>query len=215
MSSKPTPLLRVAIVEDHPAHAEWLQHLLRRLPGVGAIRLYASAEEALAGLLRTRADVVLMDVHLPGISGQECARRLKTLLPRLRVIMVTVHDEPDVLAEALKNGVAGYLTKPVRRHDLAAAFLKLRTGRFPLSDGMVDKLVEVARQPAVFMPHPRLTARENEILGRVVAGGTDKELAAHFQVAISTISRHLHNIYRKLRVHTRTEAVAKVCGLGG
>ena len=115
MSLKKTSLLNVAIVEDSPNSATLIERHLRRLPAVGAIYLYDSAEAALIGIPPSRPDLVLMDIDLPGISSTECTRRLKSLLPRLRIIMVTVHDESDILDEALKNGADGYLTKPVRR----------------------------------------------------------------------------------------------------
>ncbi|NBV23066.1 MAG: DNA-binding response regulator [Proteobacteria bacterium] len=213
MSRSPAKPLRIAIVEDRPNQAELLRRRLKAQPGVGSILHYLSAEEALAGIFADPPDVVFMDVNLPGLSGLECTRRLKARLPELRIIIITVHDERDILDQALKNGADGYLTKPVRPADVAAAIGMLRSGLFPLTQGMVGKLVSLARERQGFTPDTALTPRENEIMARVVSGGTDKELATHFQVAPTTISRHLHNIYAKLGVTTRTEAVAKLCGL--
>jgi DNA-binding NarL/FixJ family response regulator len=204
------PGLRIAVVEDNPLDADLLCRRLKRVAGATVTGVHASAEEALRAIPKSPPDVVLMDIHLPGRSGIECARLLKRDVPAVRILVLTNDDTKAVLDATLKSGVDGYLVKPASAAKLSAALAKVCAGQFALSDGMLAPLVELARKPGAFAPHPSLSRRENDIMARVVAGATDKEFAGQCGIAAATVSRHLHHIYGKLGVHTRAQAVAKL-----
>ncbi len=201
----------VSIVEDDSGTREMLAALIAREPDMTCLATYPSGEDALAGVPHQPPDVLLVDIGLPGISGIECVSKLKTLLPELQMLIVTTYEDSENIFQALRAGATGYLLKRAPSAELLGAIRDVRAGGSPMTPGIARKVV------AHFHKTPRkrtggagqLTDREEEILTLLAKGLQYKEIAASLDVGISTVRTHLHSIYVKLRVSTRTEAVVK------
>ncbi len=207
--SKP---VKVAIVDDSPDLRENIAGYLEAFPEFRCINTYATAREALAGLPRDLPDVVLMDINLGdhAMDGIECVRRLKTLLPDVRVVMLTVFEDSEKIFRTLAAGASGYLLKRQRPEELLAAIREVMAGGAPMSTSIARKVVESFQSPA---PHgseaAELSHREAEVLDGLAQGLAYKQIADHLNVSIHTVRNYIRRIYEKLHVRSRTEAVAK------
>lgn len=202
--------IRVAIVEDHASIREGLIMHLRRAANILFTAAYASGEEALRGLPTDLPDVVLMDINLPGQSGIECVAALKALFPALQVLMLTVYDDSDQIFAALRAGASGYLLKRTPPNELIEAIKEVCRGGSPMSMQIARKVVAHFHQiakPASDIE--KLTPREQHILSLLANGSYYKEIAAELGISPNTVRNHLHEIYHKLHVQSRTEAVLK------
>jgi DNA-binding NarL/FixJ family response regulator len=178
-----------------------------------------TGEEALNKVPAFRPDVVLMDIHLPGISGIETTARLKVEIPDLLVIMVTVYRDHDKIFDALKAGACGYLLKRSSPAELRQAILEVRDGGAPMSAEIARRVVEAFHKPRP-VPGPggepvRLSRRETEILDLLTKGLANKEIADRLSLSVETVRVHLRRIYEKLHVHSRTEAAMKYREVSG
>jgi DNA-binding NarL/FixJ family response regulator len=202
--------IRVSVVEDDPALRENLLHFLRLAADLEMVSEYGSAEAALRELPELKPDVVLMDINLPGMSGIDCVRRLKARLPHVQVLMVTVYDDGDRVFKALLAGASGYLLKASIASDIVPAVREVMRGGSPLNSFIARKVVQFFQQRP---PEPKddagLTAREREVLELLAKGLTYKEIAGRLEISIDTVRRHCHNIYGKMHVASRTEAVVR------
>jgi DNA-binding NarL/FixJ family response regulator len=208
-----TGSIRVALVEDNAGLRASLVKVLGQGGDITVVAAYPSAEAALAGLPQTGVDVVLMDIHLPGMSGVDCVRRLKELLPSANVIMLTVYDDSDLIFEALKAGASGYLLKRAAAGGIVDAIREVHAGGAPMSSHIARKVVASFRAgPPASPPDTKLRPREEEVLVRVARGLVNKEIADDLGISTETVRQHLKNIYAKLHVHSRTEAAMKVFG---
>lgn len=210
------PPVSIAIVEDDAGMRSSLMEILTSDPRFACVGAFASAEEALAGLPALRPQVVLMDINLPGISGVECVPMLANLLPDAHIIMLTVYDDTDVIFQALAAGAGGYLLKPVRRAQLLDAIRDVLRGGAPMSSTIARCVVQAFHKPAPAKHDggeiSRLSPREREILDLLAQGLLLKEIADHFKIAHPTIQTHIGRIYKKLHVHSRSQAVACLKG---
>jgi len=205
--------IRVALVEDDPQVREGLQSLLNSSPGFCCVAACASAEEALQRLPALIPDVVLMDIHLPGMSGIECIRRLKEEKPQLQISMLTVFEDHDRIFQSLAAGASGYLLKQTPPEKLLGAVAELHHGGSPMSAQIARQVVETFRRPARREAGEEdLTPREQQIIRLLAKGYLYKEIADQLGLSVETVRTHLHRIYDKLHVHTRTEAVMKLFG---
>ena len=200
----------IAIVEDDPSHRISLELLIEgdrdwRLTGS-----WSSAEAALPTLLRQPPEVVLMDINLPGMSGIECVHRLKERRPEAHVLMVTVYDNSDQVFAALSAGASGYLVKrdvPVR---LIGFLLEILDGGAPMSSHIALQVVRFFHQQGKAKKETdELTGRERQILEMLAQGSFYKEIASGLKIGVETVNTHIRNIYAKLHVRSRTEAVIK------
>jgi len=204
------PLVRIAIVEDQPRVAESLATLINRSPGLRVIAVYPDGETAVPKILQTKPDVVLMDIGLPGMSGIECVRQLKTALPALTVIMLTVYDEGEYLFNSLKAGASGYLLKRTTGEKLVEAIAEARLGGVPLTRQMANKMAHYFQQlGAATSEVEALSKRELEVLALLAEGFRYKEIADRLNIGLETVREYVRNTYRKLHVSSRTEAVVK------
>jgi DNA-binding NarL/FixJ family response regulator len=210
-SENPNPSpIRVAVVEDSAGVRRSLELLLNESPGFTCVCACASAEEALRQLPAHTPDVVLMDIHLPGLSGIECTARLKQLLPKTQVVMITVYTNTENVFKALRAGASGYLLKRSPPELILQAIVEVRQGGAPMTREIARMVVEAFKQPvATPQPEAELTPREREVLEQLAHGSANKEIAAVLQVSPETVRYHLKQIYEKLHVRSRTEAVAK------
>jgi DNA-binding NarL/FixJ family response regulator len=209
------PAHTIAVVEDDAALRETLAELVSASPVWRLVAAYSSAESALAGMRELCPDVVLMDIQLPGMSGIECVAKLKELHPGAQVLMVTVYDNNDRIFDALAAGASGYLLKRDAPARLLESLDDLLSGGSPMSSAIARKVVQRfhAAPPSKNEDH-NLTPREKQILELLVKGGLYKEIAWDLGIGVETVRTHLHNIYGKLHVRTRTEAVVKYLGGG-
>jgi len=207
------PIIRLALVEDDPQVRDGLSQLIRASPGFECVGACSDAEDALARLPGLKPDVVLMDIGLPGMSGIECIRRLKRLQPATQIMMLTVFEDHDRIFQSLAAGATGYLLKHTPPDKLIDAIRNLHQGGSPMSAPIARRVVE-AFQPRVTSDDPatRLSAREQEIIHLLAQGHLYKEIADRLKLSVETVRTHIRNIYQKLHVHGRTEAINKVFG---
>jgi DNA-binding NarL/FixJ family response regulator len=206
--------LRVAIVEDDERFRKSLARWVAGTDGFHCSGHYPSAEEALTAIPRSNADVVIMDINLPNMSGIECVRRLKAACPELQIVMLTVHEDSDLIFKALQAGASGYLLKRSSPDRILEAILDVRQGGAPMSSNIARKVVQSFHHQGPSL-EANLTPREEEILGGVVRGLANKEIADQFSISVETVRVHLKSIYEKLHVRSRTEAVLKAYPLPG
>ena len=199
----------VAIVEDNSTVRQTLYEWINGTPDYRCVCACATGKEALAEIPRSKPDVVLMDIHLPGESGIACTVRLKEILPRLQIVILTVYKDHDLILQALKAGACGYLLKRSSREDILRAISEVRTGGAPMTGEIARMLVETFQRPAAESATDGLSAREMEILTLVAKGLTNKEISTRLGISFETVRNHLRHIYEKLHVHCRAEAVAK------
>jgi DNA-binding NarL/FixJ family response regulator len=202
----------VAIVEDNAIVGASLRRIVESTPEFQCVGVWRSGEEALAKVPAFRPEVVLMDIHMPGLSGIETTARLKQELPELQVIMVTVYRDHDKIFDALKAGACGYLLKRSTPAEVRKAIADVRAGGAPMSAEIARRVVEAFHQRA---PAPtsaetvHLSKRETEILELLAQGLANKEIADRLGLSTETVRVHLRRIYDKLHVHSRTEAAMK------
>jgi DNA-binding NarL/FixJ family response regulator len=203
-------MIHVAIVEDNKTIRESLTRYVQTAPDFQCVCVCASAEEALRELPAYECEVVLMDIQLPKMSGIECTAQLKHLLPSIQVIMVTVYEDTERISAALRAGACGYLLKRCTPEDLVAAVREARLGGVPMPREIARKVIAAFRQPIkVAAEVEDLRPSEKKILELLAHGLANKEIANRLGLSASTVRWHLENIYGKLRVGSRTEAVLK------
>lgn len=202
--------LRVAIVEDDPRWRANIEMLLRETDGLECVGSYPSGEAAVAELPKRRAQVVLMDINLPRMSGVECTRQLRALLPDIQIVMLTVYDDSDRIFQALQMGANGYLLKRASADEILQAIQDVHRGGAPMSAYIARKVVQsFQRAPASNEPTEDLSPREKEVLDCLAQGFLYKEIADKLGISYETVHTYIRRIYEKLQVRTRTEAVAK------
>lgn len=206
-------MISVAIVEDDAGVRRSLKLLLDESPGFRCACACATAEEALQAIPRQALDVVLMDIHLPDRSGIECTSRLKNLLPDLQIVMITVYTDIDKVFKALRAGASGYLLKRSPPERILEAITEVHQGGAPMTREIARKIVETFKESATTESKAAdLTRRENEVLELLSQGFANKEIAQMLSLSIDTVRYHLKQIYDKLHVRSRTEAVARFVG---
>ena len=206
-------MTRIAIVEDNKVIRESLAAYVHMAPDLQCVCSCGTAEEALEQLPQHRPDVVLMDIQLPNLSGIECSARLKQLLPEVRIIMVTVYGDPDLIFKALRAGACGYLLKRCTPEELVTAVREVQQGGAPMSREIARKVIShfqsFPEPPDTSSEVENLSPREREILELLTQGFSDKEIADRLGVKHGTVRWHLQHVYEKLHVRSRTEAALK------
>jgi DNA-binding NarL/FixJ family response regulator len=213
-------MLRIAIVEDDPVAASLLADYVP-CEDIAVDAIYGSGEAALERMRSIPLpDVLLLDVNLPGISGIETAARVKEAWPSVEIVMQTIFEDADTILAAIRAGASGYLLKASSSEEFRRAIREAKAGGSPLSGRIAKRVLECFRsqQPlplAAMRAHFALTAREEEILDKLIAGASYKEIAAALCISAHTVSSHLRKVYEKLRVNSRAEAVAVALGKQG
>jgi DNA-binding NarL/FixJ family response regulator len=207
------PVIRVALVEDDAQVRAGLEALTSNASNCACVAAFGSGEEALARLPALQPDVVLMDIHLPGMSGIDCIRQLKLQRPNIQIMMLTVFEDHDRIFQSLAAGASAYLLKQTPPAKLLEAITELHHGGSPMSTQIARRVVEAFRPSGTGDEATAdLTAREKEIIGLLGKGYLYKEIASQLGISVETVRTHIHNTYEKLHVRTRTEAVMKVFG---
>lgn len=210
-----SPELGVAIVEDRDEIREGLGMLIDASPGYRCVGRWASVEAALSGLQGADPDVLLLDIQLPGMSGIEAIPILRQRFPGLEILMLSVYDDDDRIFRALCAGASGYLLKKTPPTELLAALRSAADGGSPMSPGVARRVVRLFRR---FRPEGRadydLTPHERRVLRMLVDGHNYRSAASELGVSVNTVAFHVKGIYRKLEVHSKTEAVSKALRAG-
>ncbi len=205
--------IAISIVEDQRDMRESLVEWLNNAPGLRCVGAHASAEEALRDIPGEGPDVVLMDINLTGMNGIQCVGRLKQMLPRIQVLMLTTYDESDLIFDSLRSGANGYLLKNMPRAELVAAVEQVHAGGAPMSFKIARKVIDhFHKTPKTASELDQLTVREHDILKLLAKGYMYKEIADHLGISMSTVRTHISAVYEKLHVQSRTEAAMKLVG---
>lgn len=201
---------RVVLVEDKAGVRDSWTKLINSLPGFSCVSSCSSGEDALRLIPSLAPDIVLMDIFLPRMSGIECTGRLKLLLPKTQILILTGVEDDELVFMALEAGADGYLLKRTKPEDLRAAMMNVMGGGAPMTSEIARMVVESFRKAArSAKPAVRLSAREEEVLILLSKGYSNKEIASQLSIGVETISSHLKHIYKKLHVRSRAEAVAR------
>jgi len=223
---------RVAIVEDNPAYRHSLGTFLGHARGFAVSDVFGNAEKFLA-VVRDSAldeagapwDLVLMDIELPGKSGIEATRELRTSFPDLPVVMLTVFENPRVILEAISAGASGYVLKKATARELIGQLRGVMEGRAPLSPAVASTVIDIVRRlnaehaatRDAGPPSPTrldLTAREQEVLRCLVRGFSYLQTADDLGISEGTVRTHVRSVYRKLQVHSVAQAIRKAMERG-
>jgi len=202
----------VALIEDNEVIRSGVRDLLNTSKDFYCAADYGSAEEALKADVNNRISIVLLDIQLPGQSGTQALGVLKGSFPGAQFIMYTIHEDDDNIFNALRAGANGYILKRCPPEQVLAALTELHNGGSPMSTDIARKVVayfqktRAATTPAAAL----LTNRELEIVNLLADGYLYKEIAERLNMAVNTVKKHLYNVYEKLHVQNRTEAVNKV-----
>jgi DNA-binding NarL/FixJ family response regulator len=208
--------LNVAVVEDDDRFRKSLARWIASMPGLHCSGSYSTAEDALKMIPKSDAEIVIMDINLPAMSGIECVARLRTERPALQVVMLTVHEDSDLIFKALQAGAHGYLLKRSSPDSILEAINEVSRGGAPMSSNIARKVVQSFENKSLSLEdQASLTRREEEILHGVIRGLINKEIADELNISVETIRVHLKNIYEKLHVRSRTEAALKAYAMSG
>ena len=202
--------IRVIIVEDDKEMREGLELIIRSNPALECIATCSSGEEALEMIPPNIPDIVLMDIHLPGISGIECVKKLKPSLAFTQFMMCTVYEDNENVFDSLCAGATGYLLKNSPPSKITEAIIDLYHGGSPMSSVIARKVIQTFK-PTTGQNKDieKLTNREREMLDLLAKGYRYKEIADQLSISFETVRTHIHNIYEKLHVQSRTEALNK------
>lgn len=202
--------IKVAIIEDRREIRDGLAMLIGGTEGYACTGSYRTMEDAIRHLGRTQPDVVLCDIGLPGMSGIDGIRVLKERHPEMILLVLSVYDDDDRIMEALCAGACGYLLKKTPPLRLLEGLKEAVAGGSPMSPEVAYRVIQLFRE---FRPPARadynLTPHETRLLKLLVDGYTYKKAADELNVSVHTIAFHLRNIYKKLQVHSKSEAVSK------
>lgn len=202
------PIL-ISIVEDITEIREGLRFIINQTAGFQFVSAYDNAEDAYAGLPGDKPDIVIMDIGLPGSTGVECIRKLKPANASMLFVIFTVYEDSDQVFEALAAGASGYLLKNSSPDKIIDSLHEIQAGGSPMSLSIARKVVSSFHRS---VDQNGLSGREMEVLTLLAKGLLYKEIATKLSISKGTVSQHIHNIYEKLHVYNRTEALNKVFG---
>jgi DNA-binding NarL/FixJ family response regulator len=209
----------VGLIEDSEVARKLLKKILQQYPEFELVGAWGTGEEALVALSTLRPDVVLVDLELPGISGEDCLRALSVMLPCSALVVLTAHDDADRVFESLRAGANGYLLKGCPPEEIVAGIKSAYHGGSPLNPAVAGLVISAFKRGAAntkrVIPLPSLAPRERQILEALALGKTPKEVAAELFISYETVRDYLKQIYQKLHVRSRTEAVLRYLEANG
>ena len=198
--------LRVLLVDDHKLFRSGVKALLARQADIEVVGEAADGLDGVQQARQLRPDVILLDLHMPGVSGRDAVRTLSEELPGTRVLMLTVSEDADDLLDTLHAGAAGYLLKNIDAEYFVDAIRRAAGGDSVVSPEMTGKLVAGLKRAVPVPEKDLLSAREREIVAALARGASNKEIAREFELAESTVKIHVQNILRKLNLTSRVQA---------
>jgi DNA-binding NarL/FixJ family response regulator len=204
--------IKVSIVEDLAEVREGLAELVRSDKELLMMEHFNNAESAIEKLPELEPDIVVMDINLPGMSGIECIKIIKEKCPGTQFMMFTVYETDEKVLQALQAGATGYLLKRTAPQRILESIKELSQGGSPMSSNIARKLLNIFLDEKKITKKEMLTDRENEVLQLLADGLLYKEIADRLNIVHGTVRQHIHNIYEKLHVQNRTEAINKAFG---
>lgn len=208
--------IRIAIIEDNAPIRRILADWVQQERDFELVAAYPDAEKAVKANVSALADVVLVDINMPGMNGIECVRTLKPLNRHVNYVMLTAYHDAQLIFDALSAGAGGYLLKRATREELIAAIKDVHGGGSPMSSSIARIVVEAFQnKPAKDEQLDQLTTREREVLDLLAKGMLYKEIADRLTVSHNTVHTLVRRIYEKLQVHTRREAIDRLQGRNG
>jgi DNA-binding NarL/FixJ family response regulator len=211
--------LRILIADDHPVFRHGVRALLESTPEVEVVGEVTTGEEAITLAESLQPDVVLMDIQMPGINGIDATRRIVQTSPYIRVLVVTMFQDDGSVFAAMRAGARGYILKDATKDEILRAIRAVGNGEAIFSPAIASRVLAYFAAPASSLPKgvfPELTDREREILDWIVKGATNAEIAARLDLSVKTVSNYVSNIFSKLQVADRVQAImrAREAGLG-
>jgi DNA-binding NarL/FixJ family response regulator len=198
-------MTRIVIADDHAMFRQGLARLLSSVQGFAVIAETGNGHEALSLILGKQPELAVVDISMPGLSGTEILKEVRRKEVKTRIVLLTMHTDPELAAEAVKYGVSGYLLKENAFEDLLSAFQLILEGKTFISPD-VDNALSCRKSETVREPE-KLTRREKEILGCVALGLISKEIADRLNISVKTVETHRANIIAKLNLHSTAELV--------
>jgi len=208
--------LRVLLADDHTLLREGLRRSLEEA-GVEVVAEAGDGDEAVTLATEHQPDVVLMDVSMPRTGGVEATRIIRSRLPDVQVVILTMHVDASIVTEAVRAGAAGYLVKDCRTDDIVALLDAVASGEAALSADLASSMLTEAQRPdpgPAAASEPLLTPREEEVLQLIAGGSSTTEVAKAMYISTKTVRHHLSSIYDKLDSRDRTEAVVRAVRMG-
>lgn len=202
--------LRIGIVEDEQKIREGITMLINGSQGFSCEHVFDNAEEAIRQIPSGNLDVVLVDIHLPGKSGIECIAALKPVCAQTQFVIFTSFEDSESVFKSLKAGATGYLTKTTQPSKILEALIDVSKGGSPMSSHIARKIVNSFQDYEKKNELEKLSVREREILSLLSEGYRYKEIAHKLSLSTETVRTHIRNIYEKLQVNSRTEAINKI-----
>lgn len=201
--------ISVVVIEDHHEIRTGLQFIINNHSRFSCF-VFSNAEAAVDFINSSNTDIILMDINLPGMDGIECTARIKEKYPHIQVMMCTVYDDDDRIFQAIAAGANGYILKKHAADQLISSLLDINEGGSPMSSSIARKVLQYFQDINVVTPkEDLLSKRENEILDLLALGKRNKEIASDLYLSPNTIRTHIYNIYEKLHVQNRIEALNK------
>ncbi|WP_298779481.1 response regulator transcription factor [uncultured Polaribacter sp.] len=197
---------RVIIIEDEMAIREAYKYYFKSFDNYYLVADYECVEDALEEFKETDPDIVLSDISLPGLSGIEGVKRYKNLKPEVKILILSIHDDLTHIIDSLKSLVDGYITKPVKQQNLLNSLESLQQGGAPLSNDVSRKLIEFFHEKKIEL----FSERENEVVNLLMKGNSYKTIADQLFISTSTVNYHIQNIYTKLNVSSKPEALKEL-----
>jgi len=197
--------MKVVLIEDYEVLRNSLKEIINQEYGYEVVGDFESYEEALPKIKKLNPDIVFTDITLPGITGIEGTSQLKVLLPKVAIIVISIHENSQYVFDALCAGAVGYLTKNSGKQKVIDALKQLKAGGAPMSVNIARMVVESFQKKK----HNELTERENEVLNLLSKGKSYASIADELYLSVNTIKTHVKNIYEKLQVSSREELMSK------
>jgi DNA-binding NarL/FixJ family response regulator len=211
--------IRVLIADDHPLYRDGMHGLLDSVPDTEVLGEAASGEEAIALAENLQPDVILMDIKMPGINGLQAMREILNTSPHIRILIVSMLEDDDSVFAAMRAGARGYVPKGANQAEMLRAIRAVANGEAIFGPGIAQRLIGFfsASRPAMQSRlFPELTERESEVLALIAQGHTNQEIAEELVLSLKTVRNHVSNIFNKLQVADRAQAIirARDAGLG-
>ena len=200
-------MIRVLIADDHTIVREGLRHLLATAGDIVVVREAVTGHEVVERVRMTDLDILLLDLSMPGKSGMELIRQVKTEKPKLRILVLSMHEEHQYAVRAIKAGASGYLTKDSASTELVSALRKLAAGGAFISAEVAEQLAREAHGSNDAAPHTTLSDREYQVLRMLVSGQSLTEIGEKLHLSVKTISTHKARLMQKMNVDNQAELI--------
>ena len=208
--------IRLLIADDHPFYRQGVRGMLGGISELEVIGEAATGDEAVVQAATLQPEVILMDLKMPGMNGIEATRRILATSPHMKILVVTMFEDDDSVFAAMRAGARGYVLKDADQDELLRAVTAISRGEAIFSPSIAERLIHyfAALPPASALAFPDLTSRERDILHLIARGASNAAIAKHFTVSLKTVQNHVSNIFSKLQVADRAQAIERARNAG-